>query len=164
MSNLNLKGTGDRIRVARGKLSQADFAKVLGIGLSTLRRYESGERGPDAEVLLRLAEVGHDPTWILLGRPSELNEKSDQIGTMSLDERMEILSRASAKVQGILRSRGLRYDGTLASVMLDLADLCKVPDHILFKLSIGVDQEIEYRIKEGPPTQDRPSNSPSGEQ
>lgn len=59
---------GIRIRDLRGDRSQQDFADELGVSLSTLRRYESGERMPDAEFLLALLEKeAADPTWVLTG-------------------------------------------------------------------------------------------------
>lgn len=36
--------TGERIRSIRGSRSQIEFAELLGIGRTTLIRYESGER------------------------------------------------------------------------------------------------------------------------
>lgn len=60
---------GARIRELReGRQNQADFAYALGTSLSSIRRYETGERLPDAEFLLAAREkLGINPTWILTG-------------------------------------------------------------------------------------------------
>ena len=39
------------------KLSQAEFAKSIGAGLSTITAYEAGKRGPSAKVLAKIREV-----------------------------------------------------------------------------------------------------------
>ena len=63
------KEIGERLRSVRGDVSQSDFADRLGISLSSWRRYESGERDPDAETLVALHEkVGVNPLWILCGK------------------------------------------------------------------------------------------------
>jgi transcriptional regulator with XRE-family HTH domain len=49
---------GDRLRQLRSKkgLTQAELARVLSIGESTVSFYESGKRQPDYETLNRLAD------------------------------------------------------------------------------------------------------------
>ena len=57
-----------RIAWVRGEMRQEDFAARLGIGRTTLIRYESGERVPDADFLSALVkEFRVDAGWILLG-------------------------------------------------------------------------------------------------
>lgn len=57
-----------RLQVVRGNMTQEEFAKVLGIGRTTLIRYESGERIPDANFLQALSlKFNVDPSWLLLG-------------------------------------------------------------------------------------------------
>lgn len=57
-----------RIAWVRGEMRQEDFAARLGIGRTTLIRYESGERVPDAALLSMLVrEFGVDASWLLLG-------------------------------------------------------------------------------------------------
>jgi transcriptional regulator with XRE-family HTH domain len=64
----NKNKVGDRIRQIRAVMSQQDFADKLGVSLSTLRRYESGERPPDAGFLVELYEKHHiQPLWVLTG-------------------------------------------------------------------------------------------------
>jgi len=56
----------DRLRTLRGELKQAEFARRVGIAQNTYSRYESGERIPDIEVLVRLAaRLGVSADWLL---------------------------------------------------------------------------------------------------
>ena len=57
------------IRESRG-LSQAKFAKSLGVSLRSYQYYESGTRPLPTELLGRLAEQGVNLQWLLLGRGS----------------------------------------------------------------------------------------------
>ncbi|WP_071998242.1 MULTISPECIES: helix-turn-helix domain-containing protein [unclassified Serratia (in: enterobacteria)] len=68
MKSLDLAAIGLRVRSVRGNLSQTEFAKRLGIERKSVSRYESGERAPDALVILRLlSEFNIEPTWLLTG-------------------------------------------------------------------------------------------------
>lgn len=59
---------GQRIRELRGSRSRKTYARVLGISVPTLKRYESDERTPDADFLRALCEEAHiGPGWILWG-------------------------------------------------------------------------------------------------
>lgn len=70
---------GGRIRQMRGDTSQVEFAKQLGIGRTTLIRYESGERVPDAEVLTFWAERGIDIDYLLTGTTKRLRNRLNAI-------------------------------------------------------------------------------------
>jgi transcriptional regulator with XRE-family HTH domain len=60
--------TGSFLKQLRGKVNQDEFARLLGVGRTTLIRYESGERDPDAAFLRRLHfELGVDPLEVLTG-------------------------------------------------------------------------------------------------
>jgi transcriptional regulator with XRE-family HTH domain len=61
---------GRRIRQIRGfDLTQAEFARILGIGQTQLSRYELGQSVPTLEILLNL-KVYSDRSidWIILGK------------------------------------------------------------------------------------------------
>ena len=63
--------TGAEIRRIRGDRSQQEFANLLGVGRTTIIRYESNERAPDTEFLFKLNLVfGVDPSQVVLGRES----------------------------------------------------------------------------------------------
>lgn len=60
---------GERLKQIRGSKTQAEFAKFLGIGRTTLIRYEAGERRPDVELLVKLNMLyGIQPLWLLTGK------------------------------------------------------------------------------------------------
>lgn len=49
---------GERIRKARkGRYSQADLAELIDVHENTIRRWEQGERSPDADILPKLARA-----------------------------------------------------------------------------------------------------------
>ena len=61
---------GERLRQIRKEkgLTQAEVAKLLSIGESTVSFYESGKRQPDYETLIRLSEAFKVSTDFLLGK------------------------------------------------------------------------------------------------
>lgn len=66
-----LSGWGERIRSAREKagLTQQGLADQMGVGLSTVRRYESETTAPDLPSLVRLAELTDESVeWLATGR------------------------------------------------------------------------------------------------
>ena len=59
---------GLRIKTIRGQETQKDFAERLGVGRTSLARYELGERPPDAEFLYKIYTTCHtEPLWLLTG-------------------------------------------------------------------------------------------------
>jgi transcriptional regulator with XRE-family HTH domain len=68
MDDLDLVAIGERIQSVRGDVTQKDFAARLGIGRTSVVRYESGQRKPDALFVARLYAVfGINPVWLLTG-------------------------------------------------------------------------------------------------
>ena len=65
----DLKVVGRRLRQLRGfDLTQADFARKLGISQSQLSKYERGVAAPPADVLIRLKEMLRiSVDWLLTG-------------------------------------------------------------------------------------------------
>jgi len=63
---------GERLANQRKELgkSQAAFAKLVGISLSSQKRYESGERIPDVEYLAAIAPFGINIDYVLNGGDS----------------------------------------------------------------------------------------------
>lgn len=55
------------LRSARG-MQQADLAKELSVSRVSISRYETGERDPDIETILRLCEIFGCTSDYLLGR------------------------------------------------------------------------------------------------
>jgi len=66
---IDLKGIGRRIREIRGfDLTQADFARILGIGQTQLSKYELGQSAPTLEILLKLKTYSRSTIdWIVTG-------------------------------------------------------------------------------------------------
>jgi transcriptional regulator with XRE-family HTH domain len=66
---IDLKGIGRRIREIRGfGLTQADFARILGIGQTQLSKYELGQSAPTLGILLKLKTYGRKTIdWIVTG-------------------------------------------------------------------------------------------------
>ena len=66
---IDLKGIGRRIREIRGfGLTQADFARILGIGQTQLSKYELGQSAPTLGILLKLKTyVSKTIDWIVTG-------------------------------------------------------------------------------------------------
>lgn len=59
---------GARLKQIRGSQTQQEFADSLSIGRTTLIRYESNERVPDAELQLKLYIMYKvQPLWLLTG-------------------------------------------------------------------------------------------------
>lgn len=69
MPDLNQQEIGARIREVRGAMTQKDFADKLGVGRTSVVRYEAGERMPDAVFIAKANLVmGIDPIWLLTGQ------------------------------------------------------------------------------------------------
>lgn len=61
-------GFGERIRTIRGNLSQAAFAKKLGIGITTLQNYESKGQIAKGDILKRIHDqFSANVNWLLTG-------------------------------------------------------------------------------------------------
>jgi len=67
MNEPTIDSIGKRISAIRGKISRDVFAPTMGISKSTLQRYETDEREPDASFLLAVRKCGINPLWILTG-------------------------------------------------------------------------------------------------
>jgi len=77
-----LSRTGERIAQVRGKQTQGDLARELGVHVNTLRRYESGARLPDGEFLLAMAKTRQvNPTWLLLGLGDQTLAPTSEVAT-----------------------------------------------------------------------------------
>lgn len=67
---------GSRIRFLRDErnLSQLEMARQLNISNAQLSRYESGDRKPDPDMLVQIADYLSVSTDYLLGRTERINE------------------------------------------------------------------------------------------
>ena len=69
MEKISPQKVGERIRAVRGKRTQTEFAKALGVKKQNyISRYERG-RIPSPDLLVRIAEMGRvSIDWLLTGK------------------------------------------------------------------------------------------------
>lgn len=70
------------IRRERG-LDQGAFGALGGVNRNTQSKYESGERSPDTDYLLRLKAVGIDIAYLVTGAVAEIEPEENDILRMS---------------------------------------------------------------------------------
>lgn len=80
MKTLVAEAVGKQLRKVRGSLSQAEFARLLGIRQQQYSRYESGRRVPPDDVLLRAARYANLDVQRLLAQPVLAPEGAAVIG------------------------------------------------------------------------------------
>ena len=70
---IDLRAIGRRIRELRGfNMTQADFARRIGVTQGYLSALENGEKEPGSAVLLAIRqEVGKSVDWLLTGEPDK---------------------------------------------------------------------------------------------
>lgn len=69
MSEEKKETLGARIKQVRGKMTQKEFADLLGVGRTTIINYEKDERQPDPDFFIRMDALLHiDSVWLLTGR------------------------------------------------------------------------------------------------
>ena len=89
---------GERIKKARkGKMTQAELAEQIGVHEITLRRWELGERSPDADVIPKIAEVLGVSVTYLMGVEGALPEAQDVAPTKA-----KVIERTSRTAPGRL--------------------------------------------------------------
>ena len=63
-----MEGFAERLKFLRGKLTQADFAKIFDMHRNTIFRYEAGDGKPDGVFLNNLCKYYKlNPEWLLMG-------------------------------------------------------------------------------------------------
>lgn len=65
MKTMNAKEIGKRLIALRGNNTQSKVAKDIGISVSALAMYESGERIPRDNIKIRLAEYYSKPISVI---------------------------------------------------------------------------------------------------
>jgi transcriptional regulator with XRE-family HTH domain len=93
-------GVSDRLRKLRGKESQVEFAKKIGVPLRTYIRYEKGERIPPKSVLGKIAQSGIIPVdWLTKGT----------FGMWEFFEDAKRQKKTHAEVSEVMAMEFLRY-------------------------------------------------------
>ncbi len=82
---------GQRLRLIRGKFSQGEFARRIGVPFRTYQRYEAGETLPSGETLNQISQKAGKPIdWILKGDGSdESSTYSQGLDEISIDKRSQ---------------------------------------------------------------------------
>ncbi|PTM58341.1 DNA-binding XRE family transcriptional regulator [Desmospora activa DSM 45169] len=68
---------GQRLKLLRGKRTQEDIAKHLGLTRARYSHYENGRSEPDTETLQKFADFYNTSTDYLLGRTDNPNPEND---------------------------------------------------------------------------------------
>ena len=69
------------------KLSQTDFAKIVGVSQTTVTDWETGKAEPSSSAITRIADYFDVSTDYLLGRPEKSN--NDENTDKELDEMLD---------------------------------------------------------------------------
>ena len=82
---------GKRLKMLResNNLTQIELGKILGVGNVTLSQYEKGDRNPDYDTLLRIADYFNVSTDYLLGK-TDLKSYSDYHPTLTAKDERDI--------------------------------------------------------------------------
>lgn len=100
---------GERIKKARkGKYSQAELAELINVHENTLRRWELGERTPDADVIPKLAQCLGVSVSYLMGEERE-DDASPESGFLSI-RKMPAPSTRSSKWMLVYERDGERIE------------------------------------------------------
>jgi transcriptional regulator with XRE-family HTH domain len=77
MQKISAQEVGERIRTVRGKKTQTEFAKALGVKKQNyISRYERG-RIPSPDLLVRIARMGRvSIDWLLTGKQGKAGSVS----------------------------------------------------------------------------------------
>jgi transcriptional regulator with XRE-family HTH domain len=84
-----------KLRLKKG-LTQAELAKMLNIGESTISFYEAGKREPDYEMLNRFADLFNVSVDYMLGR-TDFNKPIETIAAHRVDDPMDDLPEEAHK-------------------------------------------------------------------
>jgi len=102
---------GERLKQFRESLNldQKAFAKRVGAGARTYQEYEAGRSSPKVAVLLKLAEMGCDLTWLLTSKRVDQSNQSVLPHDPLLSARVvEMITRVYREVGARLTDSDLR--------------------------------------------------------
>jgi transcriptional regulator with XRE-family HTH domain len=111
--SVDFLGVSSRIKQVRGKLTQEEFGKILGVRDATISRYESG-RIPDAKTLSRIAGYGGVTVeWLLSGEEKAVSQLTE-FAPEQYDARPAVLNidylvQANFLTRQFLKSRRLAF-------------------------------------------------------
>lgn len=108
----------DRFIELRGKRTQGEFARFLGISRPTVGFYESGQRIPDALVLRQIAEKCNVSADYLLGLT---NEKTPEQDIQAICKKTGLSEKSVSRIISGKES-GLNCDGSFFELLNELID------------------------------------------
>lgn len=113
---------GNRIKSVRGTLSQKEFSDVCKVGISTLRRYESGVNPPDSDFLCAIVDnYDVSPEWLLSGEgPMRKGQKTE-------NEAVKVKNEAERQRRGN---------------SLDRCNVCFIEDPIITDLKLWLNELV----------------------
>ena len=97
---------GERIRHARGRMSQEAFAGLLGISKGALGGYERGENCPNADVILTICnKCKINVSWLMSGAgamhaPDNIDEDGQPENRPAPLEQSQEMARVNARASG----------------------------------------------------------------
>lgn len=111
-------GVGLRLRSIRERRGENldEFARVIGVGRSSLYNYEKGKRDLTVPVLKSLeAKLGIDPTWLVTG-----NQVQAQPLKEVFEEHTDLIARIGkiATAEGLEMTSSTAYDIAVAALLL----------------------------------------------
>jgi len=105
------EGLGKRIRIIRDTMSVAEFCRILDIHRNTLPNYESGDRSPDATVIINIcSHFKISPLWLLFGNgPKYMDaQQGERADPSAFDYIPMVEARLSAGGGAFVESEGVK--------------------------------------------------------
>lgn len=137
MQDFNKEKTGKRIRELReaAKETQSDLAELLGVKRQIISYYENGDRVPNIEQIMRIANHYNTTTDYLLGRTNAWTTDKD------LKFVCEYMGLSEAAINYFFRS-----DTALRSRMVDFFNILAKSETGILRLSSLMGNLAEYKI------------------
>lgn len=99
---------GERIKILRKTkgLSQEELAKSLCVSRQTVSKWENGNSVPDAEVLVRMADVFQVTASELLAETVEKNSDDTSVGNQlsKIREELEVRNERNKRIRGRVKA------------------------------------------------------------
>ncbi len=130
---------------AQARLSQTEFAKIIGVSRSCIGMYETGQREPDFETLETIADYFNVTMDYLLGKTNIPNEAAKKIGDILPDNIIPMPNMNKIPLLGSIACG----EPILAEENID--EVIDVPEHIKadFALRCKGDSMIDIHINDG---------------
>ena len=117
---------GDRLKSLRNRkgLSQAEFAKQIGVSKSSVNMYERGEREPNFETLETIADYFNVDLDYLMGKSEIENRAKAAIIPFKLDDRnvLRLAGRDGSYLERTLTDDQLKALTAILDQMPDASD------------------------------------------